>query len=209
MKKLLLATAAVLCFAIPAKAQEWKKQTSAQQTNSYFAVRMGGSRLSIKVNEEKENKSLFVMSGAIGTTIAPDVRAELELMATDNFEKKETGVGERYAYKHGLGNLSINILKDFDAGRIKPYVGIGIGTASFTDDINYQVLGIRERRKVTTTVLNGNIQAGVAVSLTDTISLDTNARYTCFGNYEIKILGNKLKMKNNTADVSVGLRFAF
>ena len=72
-----------------------------------------------------------------------------------------------------------------------------------------QVLGLRGRRKVTTTVLSGNVQAGVAVALTDTVSLDANARYTCYSDYEVKILGEKIKMKNNTTDVSIGLRFAF
>ena len=104
----------------------------------------------------------------------------------------------------------MNILKDFDAGFIRPYVGAGVGFGSFTDDVSYNIAGfVRGRKKFSNTVPSGNVQAGFAVALTDTVSLDANARYTCFGNYDIKILGNKFKMKNNTADVSIGLRFAF
>lgn len=209
MKKLLLTTAVVLCFAMPATAQEYGRKAPAKQNNAYFTVRMGGSRLNMKIDEDKGHKSLFMMSGAIGTKIASDVRAEIELMATNNFEKTEIAVGSRYEYKHGLGNISLNILKDFDAGAFKPYIGAGIGAASFTDEFNYQVLAIRGKKKETNTVLSGNVQAGLAVALTNTVSLDANARYTYFGNYEIKILGTEFKMKNNSTDLSVGLRFAF
>lgn len=209
MKKLLLATAAVLCFARPATAEEWRN-TPAQQKDSYFSVRMGASRLNVKMEREKEHKSLFMMSGAFGTKIAQDVRAEVEIMATNNLEKTEIGIGERYEYKHSVGNFSLNFLKDFDAGSVKPYVGAGVGFGSFTDDLNYNIAGVVQgRKKVSNTVMSGNIQAGVAVPLTDTVSFDFNARYTCFGGYEIKLFGNKIKMKNNTADVSAGLRFAF
>ena len=210
MKKLLLTTAAILCFAMPATAQEYgRKAPAAQQNNAYFTVRMGGSRLNMKIDQANGHKSLFMMSGAFGTKIAPDVRAEIELMATNNYEKTQTNAVSRYEYKHGVGNLSLNILKDFDAGQIKPYVGVGIGAGSFTDEFDYQVLAIRGKKKETNTVLSGNVQAGVSVALTNTVSLDANARYTYFGNYEIKILGTEFKMKNNSTDLSVGLRFAF
>ena len=213
MKKLLLATAAVLCFARPATAQEWEKKAPMEQKNSYFAFRMGGSHLNMKTEDEKEKKSLFMMSGAFGTKIYPDVRVEVELTATDTFEKNENVVGGKFEYKHSVGNFSLNVLRDFDARKIKPYIGAGVGFGSFTDEIKRdQTVGFshfRENKKVTTTVLSGNIQAGVTVALTDTVSVDANARYTHFGDYEVKFWGQKIKMKNNAVDMSVGLRFAF
>ena len=209
MKKILLTTAAVICLATPAFAQGTGTKAHAQQNNMYFTVRMGSSRLNLKLDEEKGHESLFMMSGAIGTKIAEDVRAEVEIMATEDFEKTEIDAGDRVEFKHSVGNFSLNVLKDFDAGQIKPYVGVGVGIGSFTDDVKYQIMGIRGRKKVSNSVLSGNVQAGVSFALTDTISVDANARYTHFGNYKIKVAGEETKMENRTTDLSIGLRFAF
>ncbi|MBR1944746.1 MAG: outer membrane beta-barrel protein, partial [Alphaproteobacteria bacterium] len=133
MKKILLTTAAVLCFALPATARETETAAPVKQ-NAYLAFRLGGSRMNMKMDGEKENKSVFSLSGAIGTKIADGVRAELEVMTYGNYEETEIDGTDRYEYKHGVTNFSLNVLKDFDAGKIKPYVGGGLGFALFHDE---------------------------------------------------------------------------
>ena len=169
----------------------------------------------MKVNDRKENESLFMISGAVGTTIVPEmaVRAELELTATGNYEETETIATDRLEYKHGLVNLSLNFLKDFDAGKIKPYIGVGAGIAVFHDEADYDIAllvgRLRGTKKESSAVLSGNVQGGIAISLTDSVLFDVNARYNHFGHYKFKVLNQENDMKNNSVDVTAGFRVHF
>ena len=61
MKKLLLTTAAVLCFAVPAFAQETETTAPVKQ-NAYLAFRLGASRMNMKYDGEKVNKNVIQLS---------------------------------------------------------------------------------------------------------------------------------------------------
>lgn len=210
MKKMLLTTAAVLCFALPATAQETETAAPVKQ-NAYLAFRLGGSRMNMKMEGEKENKSVFSLSGAIGTKIADGVRAELEVMTYGNYEENERDGTDRFDYKHSAVNFSLNVLKDFDVGKVKPYIGGGLGFAVFHDELKYDYTdGIWHywgKRNENNTVFSANVQAGIAIPVTEVVSVDFNARYTYFGNY--KFFDDALKMENKAANFTVGIRLDF
>ena len=210
MKKLLLTTAAILCFALPARAQETETAAPVKQ-GAYLAFRLGGSRMNMKMDGGKENKSVFSLSGAIGTKITSDVRAELEIMTYGNYEETEIDGTDRFDYERSAVNFSVNVLKDFDAGKIKPYVGGGLGFAMFYDELKYDItVGLgryRGERSENNTVFSANVQAGLAMAVTDIVSVDFNARYTYFGNY--KFFDDTVKMENKALNFTVGLRIDF
>ena len=216
MKKLLLTTAAVLCFAAPAFAQNTETTVPTKQ-NAYLAFRLGGNRMKINYNGAKVNKNSLSLSGAIGTKITSDVRAELEIMTYGNYEETEINGTDRFDYKRDAVNFSVNILKDFDvgtgadAGKIKPYIGGGLGFAVFHDELKYDfTAGIWHYwgyRKENNTVFSANVQAGLAFALTDAVFVDVNARYTYFDKY--KFFDNTLKMENRAVNMTAGLRINF
>ena len=210
MKKLLLTTAAILCFALPARAQETETAAPVKQ-NAYLAFRLGASRMNMKYDGEKVNKNSLSLSGAIGTQIAPEIRAELEIMTYGEYKETEIDGTDRFDYKRDAVNFSVNVLKDFDAGKIKPYIGGGLGFAIFHDELKYDfTAGIWHYwgyRKENNTVFSANVQAGLALALTDVVSVDVNARYTYFGNY--KFFDNTLKMENRADNMTAGLRINF
>ncbi|MBO4519806.1 MAG: porin family protein [Alphaproteobacteria bacterium] len=210
MKKLLLTTAVVLCFATPAFAQNTETTVPTKQ-NAYLAFRLGGSRMNMKYDGEKVNKNSLSLSGAIGTQIAPEIRAELEIMTYGEYKETEIDGTDRFDYKRDAVNFSVNVLKDFDAGKIKPYIGGGLGFAIFHDELKYDfTAGIWHYwgyRKENNTVFSANVQAGLALALTDVVSVDVNARYTYFGNY--KFFNDALKMENKATNFTAGIRLDF
>lgn len=215
MKKVLLMTAAVLCFALPANAQEAGRKASAdqQKSTSYLTVRMGSGRFHMRTDDDKQNTSLFLLQGAVGMEIAPGIRGEVELTASANYESEDIDPFEYMKSEHSVVNLSLNVLKDFDLGTVKPYVGVGVGSATFYDQIKYDLnmglFRVRGTKNYSASVLSANAQAGLAFTLTDKIMLDANVRYTHFGNYKNKFFGEKTKMKNHSADATIGIRYNF
>lgn len=209
MKKLLLTTfASVICLAFPAAAQE---TAAPVKQDAYLSVRMGASRMNMKMDGEKENKNVFSLSGAIGKEIASGLRAELELTAYGDYEENESEGSDTFKYTHNAVNFSLNVLKDFDAGKIKPYVGGGLGFAVFSDELKYDFTdsGVHYwgKQDETNTVFSANIQAGVQLPVTDFLSVDVNARYTYFDDY--KVLDDDLKMENNAVSLTAGVRLNF
>ena len=212
MKKIFLMTVSVLCFALPATAQE---TVSSAKQNSYLTFRLGAGRMNMEVktrkDNDKENKTLLAISGAVGTTIADGVRAEVELMAFEKYEDKVIDGSGQYYYEQSVANISVNILKDFDAGKIKPYIGGGLGFAVFHDESEYNFMSgmihYRGKWKDDNVTLSANIQAGLAMDVTDKVGIDVNARYTYFDSYEC--FNDAIKMKNQTLNFTAGLRFNF
>lgn len=208
-------TAAVLCFALPANAQEAGRKASAdqQKSTSYLTVRMGSGRFHMRTDDDKQNTSLFLLQGAVGMEIAPGIRGEVELTASANYESEDIDPFEYMKSEHSVVNLSLNVLKDFDLGTVKPYVGVGVGSATFYDQIKYDLnmglFRVRGTKNYSASVLSANAQAGLAFTLTDKIMLDANVRYTHFGNYKNKFFGEKTKMKNHSADATIGIRYNF
>ena len=215
MKKVLLMTAAVLCFALPANAQEAGRKASAdqQKSTSYLTVRMGSGRFHMRSDDDKQNTSLFLLQGAVGMEIAPGIRGEVELTASSAYTEKDVDPLDYVKSEHSVVNLSVNVLKDFDLGAVKPYVGVGVGAATFYDEIKYNVdmglFRVRGTKSEFASVLSANAQAGFAFTLTDKIMLDANVRYTHFGNYKVNFFGEKTKMKNHSADATIGIRYNF
>lgn len=215
MKKVLLMTAAVLCFALPANAQEAGRKTSAdqQKSTSYLTVRMGSGRFHMRMDDDKQKTSLFLLQGAVGMEIAPGIRGEVELTASSAYKEKDVDPWDYMKSEHSVVNLSVNFLKDFDLGAVKPYVGVGVGAATFYDEIKYNLnmglFRVRGTKNYAASVLSANAQAGLAFTLTDNIMLDANVRYTHFGNYKVKFFGEKTKMKNHSADATIGIRYNF
>ncbi|MBR1777731.1 MAG: porin family protein [Alphaproteobacteria bacterium] len=214
MKKILLTTAAVLCFALPAFAQEITKEqetTAPMLQNSYLAVRLGGSRLNMKMNGEKEDDTVFSLSAAIGTKIADGVRAELEAMTYGTYEETEIDGTDYYNYKHSAVNFSINVLKDFDFGKMKPYIGAGVGFAVFYDELKYDFTDSGWHywgsNKENNSVFSANLQAGFAFAIAEKVSIDVNARYTHFSSY--KFFEDTLKIENKAVNFTAGLRLDF
>ena len=210
MKKSLLTTVAVLCFAMPAFAQDTETTAPVKQ-NAYLSFRLGGNRMKMKYDGEKVSKSSLSLSGAIGTQIVPEVRAELEILTFGEYKETEIYGTDRFDYKRDAVNFSVNILKDFDVGKIKPYIGGGLGFAIFNDEVKYDfTAGIWHYwgyRKENNTVFSANVQAGLAFALTDAVSVDVNARYTYFDNY--KFFNDALKMENRAVNMTAGLRINF
>ncbi len=208
-------TAAVLCFALPANAQEAGRKTSAdqQKSTSYLTVRMGSGRFHMKTDDDKQKTSLFLLQGAVGMEIAPGIRGEVELTASSAHKEKDVDPWDYVKSEHSVVNLSVNFLKDFDLGAVKPYVGVGVGAATFYDEIKYNLnMGLFRvcgTKNYSSSVLSANAQAGLAFTLTDNIMLDANVRYTHFGNYKVKFFGEKTKMKNHSADATIGIRYNF
>ena len=209
MKKLLLTTfASVIGLAFPAAAQE---TIAPVKHDAYLSVRMGASRMNMKMDGEKENKNVFSLSGAIGKEIASGLRAEFELTTYGEYEENETDGSDSFKYTHNAVNFSLNVLKDFDAGKIKPYVGGGLGFAVFSDELKYDFTdsGVHYwgKQDETNTVFSANIQAGVQLPVTDFLSVDVNARYTYFDDY--KVFDDTLKMENNAVSLTAGVRLNF
>lgn len=208
-------TAAVLCFALPANAQEAGRKATAnqQKSTSYLTVRMGSGRFHMRTDDDKQNTSLFLLQGAVGMEIAPGIRGEVELTASDSYDSKDFNAGNLMEAEHSVVNLSLNVLKDFDLGIVKPYVGVGVGSATFYDEIKYNLnmglFRLHGTKNYSSSVLSANAQAGLAFTLTDNIMLDANVRYTHFGNYKVKFFGEKTKMKNHSADATIGIRYNF
>jgi len=209
MKKLLLTTfASVICLAFPATAQE---TTVPIKHDAYIAFRVGGSRMNMKMDGEKENQTVFSLSGAIGKKIASNLRGELELMTYGNYEENDIDGTDSFKYKHSAVNFSLNVLKDFDAGIVKPYVGGGLGFAVFNDELTYDFTdsGMRfwGKRSENNTVFNANIQAGIQMPVTEVLSVDMNARYTYFSDY--KFFDDALKIENKAISLTAGVRINF
>ncbi len=209
MKKLLLTTG-MFCFILPAFAQETQTAAPVKQ-NAYLAFRLGSSRMNMKMDDEKEKKSVFSLSGALGTKINTDLRAELEIMTYGDYEETEADGTDLFEYKHSAVNFSLNLLKDFDIGKAKPYLGGGVGFGIFYDELKYDYTIAAWRywgkRSENNAVFSANVQAGMAIAVTDTVLLDVNARYTYFGDY--KVFDRSVKMENKAVNLTAGLRLNF
>ena len=90
-------------------------------------------------------------------------------------------------------------------------VGGGLGFALFHDELKYDFTsGLTHywgERKENNTVFSANVQAGLALTVTDIVSVDFNARYTYFGNY--KLFDDTLKMENKALNFTAGIRLDF
>ena len=211
MKKFLSA-AVIVCFTLPAKAQQ-----ETVKSNSYLTFRAGANYTNVKVDGDKYHKTVPVVTAAVGTKQTGgnsgigDFRIEAELALFGNFKETELDGTDRIEYKQNAVNVSFNLLKDFKGENVTLYVGAGAGVAVFFDELKYDItvgarryVGLEEKSNA---VLNANLQAGLTFPVTDTVSFDVNARYTYFDTY--KIFNDTIKIQNSAVNVSAGLRLAF
>jgi opacity protein-like surface antigen len=126
-----------------------------------------------------DQKKGFTVGGAIGTELAPGLRAELELSyarsALDSFVEN-TANGDLPASGHvDQGFLLANIWKDFDLGMVTPYIGggIGFGLAKF----DHADLFFRAPSDDTGYGFAGQFGLGARVALADDLSLDLGYRF--------------------------------
>lgn len=98
----------------------------------------------------------------------------------------------------------LNAWYGFDLGGITPFIGGGVGLAYMTQDATYTTTGMDDEA----TALAGQLGAGVAVDLTDSIELVGRYRYFVTGETELTDnLGSTLQSSLSSSTFDVGLKF--
>lgn len=125
-----------------------------------------------------DHKNGFTVGGAVGTHLAPGLRAELELSyARSALDSFSTRVDSDHPAGGHLeqGFLLANIWKDFDAGMLTPYIGggIGFGLARFDNaDLDGDVLS-----DDTGLGFAGQFGFGARMAVSDNLSVDLGYRF--------------------------------
>ncbi len=125
-----------------------------------------------------DHKNGFTVGGAVGTHLAPGLRAELELSyARSALDSYSTEDGSDYPAGGHLeqGFLLANLWKDFDAGMLTPYIGggIGFGLAHFDNaDLDGDILS-----DDTGLGFAGQFGFGARMAVSDNLSVDLGYRF--------------------------------
>jgi opacity protein-like surface antigen len=125
-----------------------------------------------------DHKNGFTVGGAIGTHLAPGLRAELERSyarsALDSYIDDSNDDNPAGGHMD-QGFLLANLWKDFDAGMLTPYIGggIGFGLAQFDNaDLDGDVLS-----EDTGLGFAGQFGFGARMAVSDNLSVDLGYRF--------------------------------
>ena len=125
-----------------------------------------------------DNKTGFTVGGALGTHVAPDLRAELEVSyqrhALQSYSDSKDNNADADGHQDQLFVLA-NLWKDIHLGMFSPYVGAGIGFGLI--DFDGATLNGDEFSDRTGVGFAGQIGAGVRVAVTDNIAADVGYRF--------------------------------
>lgn len=138
----------------------------------------------------------FAVGATVGTHIADDLRAELEV----SYQKTANSSYSPYAGASypDIGNLKSgfvlgNVWKDFHLGRVSPYIGggVGVGWTSLT------LPGFNDRPGAS---MAGQFGAGARVALSDSIALDMGYRFKAV--VDAPILGRSTDAENDHGEIA-------
>jgi opacity protein-like surface antigen len=123
----------------------------------------------------------YLVGGALGMNVMPNLRAELEVSyashpALGAGTPFATGAGSAYA-DGSFGTLYLlgNLWYDFDTGTsITPYIGGGIGAAVIMPNVTMD--GTPVGYNTNAVALAGQLGAGVKFAIADNVSLDLSYR---------------------------------
>jgi len=114
----------------------------------------------------------YIIGGAVGTTLAPSLRGEVEFSVVNSSPSEFYGLSADTGLTSIGYNLLGNLWYDFDTGSsFTPYIGggVGYGYDVITDDDS--------DTEVNTSGFLYQLGAGVRYAATDTIGLDLGYRY--------------------------------
>ena len=185
--------------------------------------------------ETDDNVAIY---GALGKYFRSDLRGELELATRTQEIEAINGDGLGFGGFPGgegasLGDLSAttlmaNVFKDFDvdaAGRLTPYVGVGIGVARIRPEFENIAFSSPARDEDGTAdgyrvvvsdkdyTMAGQAMAGLSFDFTDNMMVDVRYRYLGTGKYEyggfVNDLLTNLEGNYSVQEVTAGLRWNF
>ena len=119
-----------------------------------------------------KNKSGFTIGGAVGTHLAPGLRAEIEASYIGSEARAATSGADREQASGGIDQVYVlaNLWKDFQAGVISPYLGAGLGVGI----IGFDGFRLNNDRLDSSGVgLAAQVGLGAKVTLTDALTLDS------------------------------------
>ena len=129
-----------------------------------------------------DHKTGFTIGAAVGTHLAPGLRAELELSylraALDSFSPEATSVGDASGHLE-QAYLLANVWKDFNLGMISPYIGggVGFGSARFDNGTTENINGGVIIGDDTGYGLAGQFGVGARMAVGDNMSVDLGYRF--------------------------------
>lgn len=147
-----------------------------------------------------DHKTGFTVGGAVGTHIAPELRAELELSYArsklKNYSESD-GDNEDASGTLEQGFLLANIWKDFEFGWVTPYIGGGLGIGALHFDNGE--LDDDKMSDDTNIGLAGQFGVGARMAVADNMSIEIGYRFKSI--LDVLLTGEDDELTDN-ADVS-------
>lgn len=218
-KRLILAVALCLAFAMPAAA------VSGDVNGFYVGIKFidsiqnkwGSGGLSGSTSQNTVGGGIYAGYDFYPQNNIP-LRAEIEYALRSNMTDSEkwyyTGGSQEAKGTWGLQTVMANFYLDLhNSTAFTPYIGAGLGLGIVNTEYEYKAFGpgtyVDVNKSDTSSVFVWNVGAGVAYALNENISADLGYRYLGIGESEMKMLGQKYKTDGSAHEFSLGLRFTF
>lgn len=137
----------------------------------YLALKGGVSKFDL---DGLDYNKLGTYGAAIGVRINPQVRVEFEALSYETIKDSSFSA----SLKHETLSLMGHLLYDIGNGKIRPYVGAGVGFAVMYDKKTSVRSPYYIEVKETVSGFAAALQAGVSAELSEKAALDVGARYT-------------------------------
>ena len=167
----------------------------------YLALKGGYSRSDV----DGTDYNRAMLGFAVGAYAMPQVRAELEVM----FNERIRDGFFLSSYTQDTTGVLANVYYDFDKGKIKPYIGAGLGFSVFKDKSSGVECFYRRcyyvERNETELGFAGALHAGVSAELSRSVALDAGVRYTymyrpetdLFDSYDSSVFSGLVSLRFN------------
>jgi opacity protein-like surface antigen len=201
---------------------------SALAEGFYITPKVGWSSFKADIDYDSDigggsdgkTKALVPFGLAFGYDFKPafDIPVRTEVEYTYRGEKEmvtEGGADKSFKAKVGVQSVFVNAYLDIhNSSPVTPYVGLGLGYAALSTDLEFNHNGEKFMKSETNANAAWNIGAGAAWAINDFLSLDLGYRYADFGTAEEEFdaFGRDFdigEIKTTAHEVMLGLRFSF
>ena len=196
----------------PAKAQDGKRGIYVALTGMYVIPR--DSERTVQHEDGTASTDLTFedgrgILGALGYSFGSGLRAEVEI----GYRRAEVDELERFELIGRVSTISsmLNGIFDFEAGKLRPYVGGGLGIAHHEMDFQREIVisgsrfELRGTNSLSDTVLAYQAMIGVGYPLSD--RADVHAGYRYFGTSKCEY--DDTAVTYGAHNFEVGVRFRF
>jgi len=193
MKKIILACALTILLSLPVQAASPFVRSGGLKNGLYFAIRAGGSDLTIKSDGEKDHKSSLLWINSLGARLNRlRLEAEWTNFARARFE--DAKIRQQRYMLQAYYDIPVRLL-------VRPFVNVGAGAAYTEADIE----GSSDNHDDTTFAWNAG--AGLGINITSRISFDVGYRYFDAG--KARMIKDSARQRLTGHEGYAGVRISF